>query len=82
MKVNTDRDTFQRQMGAVIAKLLNDIEELQTIRTLHPFDLDKLRKRCIKAAWDCYVVGLNKGTNGKAMKDESIHSTERRAIDS
>jgi hypothetical protein len=81
MKANKE-DTFHRQMGAIIAKMLNDIEELETIRLLHPFDLDKLRKRCIKAAWDCYVVGMNKASNGKVKENESVYSSERRTISS
>ena len=80
MKINA-KDTFQRQMGAIIAKLLNDIEKLETIRTLHPFDLDKLRKRCISAAWDAYVVGRNKGID-EGLADEPIYTDKRRAVGS
>jgi len=71
-------DTFQRQMAAIIAKLLNDIENLGTIQLLHPFDLNRLRRRCIDAAWDSYVVGLNKGK----CEHESIYVPERRAVGS
>jgi len=78
MRSNENVDTFQRQMSAIIAKLLNDIEGLSTIKDLHPFDLGKLRRRCIDAAWDAYVVGMNKG---KAV-DESVYTHERRAVNS
>lgn len=81
MRVRSEKDTFHRQMGAIIAKLLNDIEDLDTIRVLHPFDLDRLRKRCISAAWDCYVVGLNKGTSEK-VNDEPIYNSKHRAVGS
>ena len=74
------RDTFQRQVSAIIAKLLNDIEGLKNIQSLHPFALDKLRKRCIQSIWDSYVVGYNKAT--AEGKDESIHAAERRAVNS
>lgn len=81
MKYKDNVDTFQRQMSAIIAKLLNDIENLQTIRNLHPFDLNRLRRRCIDAAWDAYVVGLNKGKNEDNL-NEYIHSSEHRAVNS
>lgn len=83
MKNKYTQDTFQRQMSAVIAKLLNDIEGLQTIRLLHPFDLDKLRKRCIKATWDSYVVGFHKASaENESEGNEPVYSTECGTISS
>ena len=78
MRSNENVDTFQRQMSAIIAKLLNDIENLETIKELHPFDLNKLRRRCIDATWDAYVVGLNKGKT----ENESVYIHECRAVSS
>lgn len=73
MKIRGNVDTFQRQMSAIIAKLLNDIESLNTIGNLHPFDLNRLRRRCITAAWDAYVVGINKEKAGD--DDAGVHAS-------
>ena len=55
------RDTFERQMSAIIGKLLSDLENMDFLRDLKPLDFDKVRKRCINATWDGYLVGRKKG---------------------
>lgn len=59
--MNKEESTFIRQMSAVIGKLLSDLEEYPFVQQLHPFDFDKIRRRCIKAAWDSYAVGRTAG---------------------
>lgn len=58
---NTEESTHLRQMSAVIGKLLSDLEQLPVVQELHPFEFDKIRRRCIKATWDCYAVGRMAG---------------------
>lgn len=55
--------TYERQMSAIIAKMLTDLEAMRPLQELHPKYFDRLRRRCIDAVWDGYVVGLNKGKN-------------------
>lgn len=47
-----------KQMGAIVAKLFDDLEALEYIRALHPLEFDFIRKRLIVALWDAYNVGL------------------------
>lgn len=47
-----------KQMGAIVAKLFDELESLEYIRTLHPLEFDYVRKRMIAALWDAYNVGL------------------------
>tara|TARA_B100000745_G_C19869781_1_gene289878 strand:- start:109 stop:345 length:237 start_codon:yes stop_codon:yes gene_type:complete len=55
------KDTYERQMSAVIGKFLSDLEEMSFLREIHPMEFDKLRRRGIDAAWECYLVGRKKG---------------------
>jgi len=56
-----DRDTFERQMSAIIGKLLSDLEKMSFLHALKPLEFDVVRRRCIDAAWESYLVGRKKG---------------------
>lgn len=73
------KSKHERQMGAVIAKLLSGIEEIPGIRHIDPFEHDRIRKMCIAAAWDCYLVGRNKGIEETSIE---LHAAKHRAVSS
>jgi hypothetical protein len=64
-----------RQMGAVIAKAMEFLEQMEALHQLHPSEFDALRKRVISMAWDSYNVGL---WLGKKTED-GIYRSEYRA---
>lgn len=65
LRTDNPIDSARRQMGAVVAKSLESVEELDFIRTnLHPMELYEVRRVIIRALWDAYNVGLRLGKNG------------------
>lgn len=70
---------YDRQMGAIIGKMLSYIESLPGIRTIDPFEHDRLRKKCIKVAWECYLVGRNRGLEESENEPDTA---EHRAVSS
>lgn len=69
-----EKDTFDRQMSAIIGKLLSDLEEMPAMREIHPMDFDKVRRRGIKAAWESFLVGRKKGMK-EATEDAPANTT-------
>ncbi len=55
------KDTFERQMSAIVGKLLTDLENMEYLHSLKPLEFDVVRRRCIDAAWESYLVGRKKG---------------------
>lgn len=60
-----------RQMGAIIAKVMESLEAMECLRTLHPLEFDKVRRKVIASNWDSYNVGL---WLGKQTNDD-IHGS-------
>ena len=74
------KDTYERQMSAVIGKFLSDLEDMDCLRSLHPSEFDTLRRRGIDAAWECYLVGRKKGL--KESEESYANSTQSSAVSS
>lgn len=73
-ETKTLMQSAHRQMGAVIAKLMESFETMPFLRSLHPLEFDRLRKRTIQGMWDAYNIGLWLGQ--KSGGDHEIHESE------
>ena len=69
------KDTYERQMSAVIGKQLSQLEELPFIKDLHPFEYDKLRRMLIDGNWESYLIGRKKGMKESDSADNAEHRT-------
>jgi hypothetical protein len=65
----SDKNTFLKQMSAIIGKALTDLEELDCVKRLHPFDFDKIRRRLIDSCWDAFATGRLSGIDEKEKED-------------
>ena len=61
-------DSAHSQMGAIVGKLMDSLENTPEVRAMHPLDFDRLRRTVIASLWESYNVGF------RANKDTS---TER-----
>lgn len=80
IRARQEKDTFDRQMSAIIAKFLTDLEDMPAMREIHPMDFDKVRRRGIDAAWECFLVGRKRGL--QEARDADIDTTQPRAVNS
>lgn len=71
--------TYEKQMSAVVGKLLSDLEQMPFVREMHPFEFDKLRRRSIQSLWEAYLIGRKKGL-GENSNGSDL--TEHRAVGS